>query len=94
MRSESRPHALDASRVSTSYPRRGEHFLRVFQTLVSHADDGRIVARNHDGVIAIISLRRREDEIRVTAARSPCVPSINFLSAVRRDAGVGGERAP
>ena len=63
MRSESRPHTLNASRVSTSSPRLGEHFVRVFHTLVSHVDDFRIVARNRDGVIAILSLRRRGDEI-------------------------------
>ena len=43
MRSESRPRALNASRASTSSPRRGEHFLRAFQTLVSHADFFHIV---------------------------------------------------
>ena len=76
MRSESRSHALDASRASTSSPRLGEHFVRDIQTLVSHNDKGRIVARNRDGVIAIISLRRRGDEIRVTAVRSQRVSSI------------------
>ena len=70
MRSESRPHALNASRASTSSPRRGEHCLRAFQTLISHADAERIVALNRDGVVAFISLRRRGDEIRVTTARS------------------------
>ena len=85
MRSESRPHALNASRTSTSSPRRGEHFLRApSQTLVSHPDGDRIVARNRDGVIAIFSLRRRGDEIRVTAARSQRAPSIDFLSAAGR----------
>ena len=39
------------------------------------------VAHNRDDVIAITSLRRRGDEIRVTAARSQRVPSIDFLSA-------------
>ena len=84
MRSESLPHALHASRASTSSPRWGEHFLRAFQTLVSHVDGGRQVALNHDGVIASFSLRRRGDEIRVTAARSQRVPSIDFLSAAGR----------
>ena len=56
MRSESRPHALDASRASTSSPRRYEHFVRAFQTLVSHFDVFSTVAHNRDGVIAIISL--------------------------------------
>ena len=83
-RSESRPHALNASRASTSSPRRGKHFVRAFQTLVSHLDVLRTVALNRDGVIAFISLRRRGDEIRVTAARSRRVPSINFLSAAGR----------
>ena len=83
MRSESRPRALDASRASTSSPRLGEHFVRAFQTLVSHVDVVRI-ALNRDGVIAITSLRRRGDEIRVTAARSQRVPSIDFLSAAGR----------
>ena len=68
------------SRASTSSPRRGEHFLRAFQTLISHVDVLNTVARNRDGVIAIISLRRRGDEIRVTAARSQRVLSITFLS--------------
>ena len=63
MRYEPRPHALDASRVSTSSPRRGEHFLRAFKTLISHVDVLNTVARNRDGVIAIMSLRRRGDEI-------------------------------
>ena len=57
---------------------------RPFQTLVSHLDGGRIVARNCDGVFAIISLRRRGDEIRVTAARSQRAPSITSLSAAGR----------
>ena len=77
-RSESRPHALNASRVSTSSSRQGEHFLRAFKTLVSHEDVVRIVTRDRDGVITVTSLRRRGDEIRVTAARSQCVPSIDF----------------
>ena len=47
---------------------------RPFQTLVSHVDVVRTVALNRDGVIAIVSLRRRGDEIRVTAARSRRVP--------------------
>ena len=85
MRSESQPRALNASRVirrvSTSSPRRGKHCLRVFQTLISHADVFSIVALNRDGVIANFSLRRRGDEIRVMAARSQRVPSIDFLSA-------------
>ena len=84
MRSESRPHALNASRVSTSSPRLGEHFFRAFQTLISHVDAVRLVARNRDGVIAFTSLRRRGEEIRVTAVRSQRVPSINFLSAAGR----------
>ena len=41
------------------YPRRGEHFLRAFQTLISHEDEERIVTRNRNDVITIISLRRR-----------------------------------
>ena len=85
MRSESRPHALDTSRASTSSPRLGEHFRsRAFQTLVSHVDVLNIVARNRNGVIAITSLRRRGDEIRVTVARSQRIPSIDFLSAAGR----------
>ena len=69
MRSESWPHALNASRVSTSSPRQGEHFQsRAFQTLISHVDVLSVVALNRDGVIASLSLRRRGDEIRVTAA--------------------------
>ena len=88
MRSESRPYPLNASRVSTSSPPRREHFLRVFQTLISHVDLYRTVALNRDGVIAVTSLRRRGDEIRVTAARSQRVPSntasIDFLSAAGR----------
>ena len=84
MRSESRPHALDASRASTSSPLWGEHCLRVFQTLILHFDVDRLVARNRDGVIAFISLRHRGDEIRVTAARSRRVPSINVLSTAGR----------
>ena len=84
MRSESRPHALNASLASTSSPRRGEHFLRAFQTLVSHLDEFSTVARNRNGVVAIISLRRRGDEIRVTDARSQRAPSIDFLSAAGR----------
>ena len=84
MRSESRPHALNPPRASTSSPRLGEHFLRVFQTLVSHVDLLRTFALNRNGVIATTSLRRRGDEIRVTAARSQHVPSINFLSAAER----------
>ena len=85
MRSESRPHtlhALNASRASTSSPRRGEHCLRAFQTLISHANVKSIVALNRDGVIAFTSLRRRGDEIRDTAARAlNAPPSIDFLSA-------------
>ena len=85
MRSESRPHARNASRASTSFPRLGEHFRsRAFQTLVSHEDAHRTVARNRHGVIAITSLRRRGDEIRVTAARSQRAPSINFLFVAGR----------
>ena len=57
MSSESWPHTLYASQVSTSYPLRGERFLRAFQTLISHEDVDRTVARNRNGVIAIISLR-------------------------------------
>ena len=78
---ESRPHALNASRASTSYPQRGEHFLRAFQTLVSHVDLVRSVAINRHDVIANTSLRRRGDEIRVTASRSQRILSIDFLSA-------------
>ena len=74
MRSESRPRALNASRV----------FLPEVQTLISHLDLGRSVARDRDGVIASISLRRRGDEIRVTAARSQRMSSIDFLSAAGR----------
>ena len=86
MRSESRPHALNASRASINFlsAAEGEHFLRAFQTLISHPDAVRTVARNRDGVIAIISLRHRGDEIRVTAARSRRVPSIDFLTAAGR----------
>ena len=88
MRSESRPRALNASRVSTSSPRRREHFVRAFQTLVSHGDAARSETLNRDGVIAITSLRRRGDEIRVMAAHSQQVPSywpsINFLFAAGR----------
>ena len=73
------------SSIETSFPRRGEHFRsRAFQTLVSHGDELSTVARNHDGIIASFSLRRRGDEIRVTAARSQRVPSIDFLSAAGR----------
>ena len=80
MRSESQPNALDASLgVSTSSPRRGEHCLRAFQTLVSHVDVVRTFALNRNGVLAFTSLRRRGDEIRVTAARSQRVPSIKVL---------------
>ena len=57
---------------------------RPFQTLISHFDELSIVARNRDGVVAITSLRRRGDEIRVTAARSQRDPSIDFLSAAGR----------
>ena len=57
---------------------------RPFQTLISHVDVVRIVARNRDGVIAIFSLRRRGNAIRVTAARSQRVPSVDFLSAAGR----------
>ena len=57
---------------------------RPFQTLVSHVDVISTVAHNCDDVIAITSLRRRGDEIRVTAARSRRVPSINVLSAAGR----------
>ena len=53
---------------------------RPFQTLVSHVDVISTVAHNCDDVIVTPSLRRRGDEIRVTAARSPRVPSIDFLS--------------
>ena len=84
MRSESRPHALNASRVSTSSPRRGEHFVRAFQTLVSHEDHVRTVARNRNGVVAIISLRRRGDEIESRPHALNTSPSINFLSAAGR----------
>ena len=86
MRSESRLHALDASRVlSTFSPRLGEHcLLRASQTLISHLDLPQIVARNRHGVIAITSLRRRGDGMRVTAAHSPPVLSIDFLSAAGR----------
>ena len=59
IRSESRPRALNASRVSTSSPRRGEHCLRAFQTLVSHFDGARSVAHNRDDIDASTSLRRR-----------------------------------
>ena len=85
MRSESRPHALSASRVSTSFPRQGEHFRsRALQTLISHLDVLSIVALNHDSVIANTSLRRRGDEIRATTERSRRVPSIDFLCAAGR----------
>ena len=57
---------------------------RLPRTLISHLDDLSIVTLNRDGVIAIPSLRRRGDEIRVTAARSPHVSSIDFLSAAWR----------
>ena len=85
MRSESRPRALNASRVSTSSPRGASTSSGLaFQTLDSHLDVARKVALNRDGVIAITSLRRRGDEIRVTAARSQPVPSSNVLSAAGR----------
>jgi len=83
----------DEIRVTAALSTRPEHHLPLrggaststpFQTLISHVDAVRCVALNHDGIIAITSLRRRGDENRVTAARSQHVPSIDFLSAAGR----------
>ena len=86
MRSESRPHALIERAPSIDFLSSAGRALppRAFQTLVSHEDVLRTVALNRDAVIAIISLRRRGDEIRVTAARSQRAPSIDFRSAAGR----------